>query len=75
MIRIAWGDGNALPGFIGYSVSISPIGQNPDRIDEVERSAVFSGLVPGQLYDISVTVDATTDFDVNAKQRTSESWL
>lgn len=73
-IRITWGDGRLLPGFVAYSVKITPSGQNPNQIDGLERSAVFSGLVPGQLYDISVGVDATTDTEVTAKQRTSESW-
>ena len=70
-ILITWGDGSALPGFVNYILSIYP-DVVPDETDYVTRTARFSGLVPGQQYDITVLVNATQDVEMTKCQRTSK---
>ena len=68
-IRASWGAADDAPGFTGYTVSIEPSGTRV--INNVQREVVFSNLIPGELYNISVVVLTNTGIMTSVLQRTS----
>ncbi|XP_071791668.1 fibronectin-like [Asterias amurensis] len=69
-IEVYWGDGSHLPGFQRYTVAIEPQAGSTPAVDTVLRHATFSNLNPGDLYIITVTVDADDTLINTVSQRT-----
>ena len=69
-IDVYWTDGSALvDGFLGYAFTVCP--RDGVTTSYGDRQALFSGLEPGRLYKVEVTVRGTTNVTYDIMQRTS----